>query len=119
MLYKAGVPITKCAQTAPTVTGNLIVAEKFKGGALSAQSGNMVFEGFSRVLPPELLGLWEIAEQSGQLDDSVERLGNTFGDNAEFLFRQFAQWFSRLVYLMVSGYIAMQIFRIASTMPIG
>ncbi len=117
MLYKAGVPITKCAQKAPTVTGNLVIAERFKGGALSAQSGNMVFEGFSRSLPLELLNLWEIAEQSGQLDDSVERLGNTFADNAEFLFQQFAQWLARLVYLIVSVYIALQIFRIASTMP--
>lgn len=36
MLYEAGIPITKCAQKAAGITGNTVMADLLKGGAIRA-----------------------------------------------------------------------------------
>ena len=111
MLFKAGVPITQCAQKAAGATGNTVIGDLFKGGSESARSGNMVSDGFSPQLPTEFLELWQVAEQTGELDRIIQKLADTSGESAEFLFNQIAQWLPRLVYAMVCIVIIIQIFR--------
>ena len=41
MLYKAGIPIIQCAESAIDVTGNLVVARQLKGGLASGRTGVM------------------------------------------------------------------------------
>ncbi len=119
MLFKAGVPITQCAQKATGATGNTVISDLFKGGAESARSGNMVSDGFSRQLPTEFLELWQVAEQTGELDRIIQKLADTSGDSAEFLFTQIAQWLPRLVYGMVCIVIIIKIFENAGMVYAG
>ncbi len=101
MLYKAGVPITECAVKAPELTGNLIIAGLFKGGAASTKAGNMTCDGFSRRLPLDYLNLWQTGEEIGELDRMVDKIAEIAGDRAELLFTEFAKWLPRLVYALV------------------
>jgi len=101
MLYKAGVPIARCAAQATELTGNLIVADMFKGGAASIQAGNMAYEGFSRKLPLDYLNIWQTGEQIGELDKMVDKIAEIAGDRAELLFTEFAKWLPRLLYALV------------------
>ncbi len=114
MLYKAGVPITQCAQKAAGVTGNAAVGNYFKGGAKSALAGNMVGEGFSRRLPTEFLHLWQIGEEMGELGNTVQKLADVSSESAEFLFNELSQWLPRFVYWLVCIIIIYQIFKIAT-----
>lgn len=114
MLYKAGIPITQCAQKAAGMTGNAVIGDFFKGGSESARAGNMVCEGFSQELPTEFLELWRIAEQTAELDSSIQRLADTSGESAEFLFAQLAQWLPRLIYWLLCAVIIILIFRNAA-----
>ncbi len=114
MLYKAGIPIIQCAQQAPGVTGNVIVADVVKGGAESAQAGNMVWEGFSPKLPADFLNIWRIGEETGELDNSIKRLADNTTENAEQLFSEFVQWLPRIIYWLICAVIVMQILMIAS-----
>jgi type IV pilus assembly protein PilC len=114
MLYKAGVPITQCVQKAACVTGNATVDNFFKGGFKSALAGNMISEGFSRKLSAEFLHLWQIGEESGELDKTVQKLASDSGESAEFLFNELGQWLPRVTYWLVCIVIAFQIFRIAA-----
>ena len=114
MLYKAGIPIIQCAQQAPGVTGNVIVADIVKGGAESSQAGNMVWEGFSPKLPADFLNLWRIGEETGELDNSIKRLADNTTENAEQLFSEFVQWLPRIIYWLICAVIVMQILMIAS-----
>jgi len=114
MLYKAGIPSIPCAQQAPGVTGNVIVAEGVKGGAESAQAGNMVWEGFSPELPADFLNIWRIGEETGELDNCIKRLADNTTENAEQLFSEFVQWLPRIIYWLICAVIVIQILMIAS-----
>jgi type IV pilus assembly protein PilC len=114
MLYKAGIPITQCAQQATGVTGNVIVADVLKGGAESARAGNMVCEGFSPELPAEFLNLWRIGEETGELDKCVKRLADNTGESAELLFGEFFQWLPRLIYFLICVILVILILKAAA-----
>ncbi len=64
MLYKAGVPVSECAERAALATGNAAVTRLFAGGAANVRKGGMMWEGFSRRLPAEYLHLWQIGEET-------------------------------------------------------
>jgi type II secretory pathway component PulF len=111
MLTKAGLPITDCAEMAAASTGNVVVAELFRPGTASARAGNPVSAGFSAQLPVELVSIWRIGEETGELDNVTKRLAESNGQAAEFLFGELAQWFPRLIYVLVSILIIAYIFR--------
>lgn len=113
MLYKAGVPITECAAKAPELTGNLIIAGMFKGGAASTKAGNMTCDGFSRRLPLDYLNIWQTGEEIGELDKMVDKIAEIAGDRAELLFTEFAKWLPRLLYALVCIVMIMQILKMA------
>jgi len=112
MLYKAGVPIAQCASQATELTGNLIVAGMFKGGATSIEAGNMAYEGFSRRLPLDYLNIWQTGEQTGELDKMADKIAEISGDRAELLFTEFARWLPRLLYAMICILLIIQIFKL-------
>jgi type II secretory pathway component PulF len=116
MMYKAGIPIIQCAQRAPGVMGNAIVADVVRGGAKSAQAGNMVWEGFSSKLPADFLNLWRVGEETGELDNSVKRLADNTTERAEHLFSEFVQWMPRIVYWFVCALLVILILLAASAL---
>jgi len=113
MLYKAGVPIAQCAAQATELTGNLIIADIFKGGTTSIEAGNMAYEGFSRKLPLDYLNIWQTGEQSGELDKMSDKIAEISGDRAELLFTEFARWLPILIYTIICIFIIIQIFKLA------
>jgi len=112
MHYKAGVPVTQCVQKAAGVTGNTAVGNFFKGGVKSALAGKMVSEGFSRKLSADFLHLWQIGEQTGELDKTVQKLASDLSESAEFMFNEMGQWMPRLIYWLVCITIIIQILMI-------
>ncbi len=113
MLYKAGVPIKDCAAQATELTGNLIIADIFQGGAASIAAGNMAYKGFSNRLPLDYLNIWQTGEQIGELDKMVDKIAEIAGDRAELLFTEFAKWLPRLLYALVCIVMIIQILKMA------
>jgi type IV pilus assembly protein PilC len=101
MLYKAGVPIAQCAKQATELTGNLIIADMFKGAAASIEAGNTAHEGFSRKLPLDYLNIWQTGEEIGELDKMSGKIAEISGDRAELLFTEFAKWLPRFIYAII------------------
>ena len=98
MLYKAGIPVSECTERATLATGNAAVAQLFAGGAASVRKGGMIWEGFSQRLPAEYLHLWQIGEETGELDKTVDRIAAAAQDRADRYFTLFAQWLPKVVY---------------------
>ena len=111
MLYKAGIPITECAKTAPSMTGNIVIADLFEPGADSAQAGKLLSTGFSDRLPTEFLDLWHIGEETGELDSVAKRLADMYADTAEHLLTEFTKWLPRLAYFFVCAIMVIQILK--------
>jgi len=101
LLYKAGVPMVETARQAPTVMGNVVVADLVRGGGDSAAAGHDVSEGFRPGLPYEFVQLWKVGEESGELEKVTKKLGDLFTDSGEFRLQQFAFWFPMTIYLIV------------------
>jgi len=111
MLYKAGLPIAQCARQATELTGNLIIADIFKGAAASIEAGNSAYEGFSRRLALDYLNLWQTGEEIGELDRMSSKIAEISGDRAELLFTEFAKWLPRLFYAMICLVMIIQILK--------
>ncbi|MCU0916463.1 MAG: type II secretion system F family protein [Planctomycetes bacterium] len=114
MLYKAGVPMLECAERATLATGNTVVARMFAGGTASVRRGEAASTGFSRRLPPEYLHLWQIGEEAGELDQTIEKVAQMAQERADLHFTLFAQWLPRLVYFAVLGIMGYLIVSIGS-----
>jgi len=111
MLYKAGVPIIQSVEIASGITGNVVITGMVKGGADSGRAGQLVSAGFSSKLPPDLLSIWQVGEDTGKLDEAVECLADEFAEIAELLFAELAKWLPRLVYFAICAIMAVQIIK--------
>ena len=114
MMYGAGVPITETAERANRATGNVIVARLFEGGKASVRSGGMAWEGFSKRLPMEYLQLWQIGEETGELDKTTAKIAEIAGDRADLYFTEFSKWLPKIVYFIIIGVLAYMIIKLAS-----
>jgi type II secretory pathway component PulF len=111
MLYKGGVPITEATERAVRATGNTIVAGKFQGGVASVRQGGMAWEGFSRRLPTEYLQLWQIGEESGELDKTVDKIAEISADRADLRFKEFAFWLPVFIWAVIATMLIIMIFK--------
>lgn len=111
MLYKAGVPITQSLRQATQQAGNTVISGLFEGGAISAEAGNLACEGFSSRLPSEYLNLWQIGEETGELEKTVDKIAEIASDKAELILTECAKWFPRIVYFIICIFIAIQVIR--------
>lgn len=112
MLYGAGVPMTETAERATRATGNVVVAQLFAGGMATVRAGGMASEGFSKRLPAEYRHLWQIGEETGELDKTAEKVAEISGDRADLFFTAFARWMPWFVYALICVVLIILIFRL-------
>ena len=100
--YGAGVPIFQCVKMATDSVSNGVLRQRLAGADQKVNEGGEMSAGFSRSLPAEFIGLWQMGEESGDLDDAARRLGQMHSYNAEFKFHLIAQWLPRIFYAIVA-----------------
>jgi type IV pilus assembly protein PilC len=110
MLSAVGVPVTDSVGMAASVTGNTVVGDLFRPAVDSVNAGSSICEGLSSSLPPELVEMWKVGEETGQLDEVSKRLADKYGEAAEFWLDQFAFWFPRFVYGLLAIYMIVKVF---------
>jgi type IV pilus assembly protein PilC len=101
MLYKAGVPMTEVTERATRAAGNAIVAGLFAGAKDTVRKGSTAWEGLSKRLPPEYLHLWQVGEETGELDKTMVKIADIAADRADLLFTAFATWLPRVAYFAI------------------
>lgn len=107
MTLKAGVPIVQAAAMAADAAQNAVIRRALAGGTRAVQQGNEMSTGFSRrLLPADFIAVWEVGEETGNLDESALRLGGIYAENAERGFEAVAVWVPRLVYFIICGAMA-------------
>lgn len=100
--YRAGVPIVQCAEMAIEGVSNRVIHRQLKGAGEQAKLGREMSLGFSKALPAEFISVWQVGEESGELDNSTWRLAQMHAENAEMRFSMIAQWTPRIVYAIVA-----------------
>jgi type II secretory pathway component PulF len=101
MLYKSGVPIVRALEQATSGTGNMAVSAMFARCPQMAQAGKMASAGFSRRIPQEYGELWQVGEETGELDRMVDKIVEISTDRAELYLSQFSRWLPKLIYGLV------------------
>jgi len=114
IMYKAGVPIIECALLSHESCGNEAIKHRLKGGYDAARNGTPMSQGFSQNLDVEFLELWNIGEESGNLDNASEKLGQIYLDKARFRFELIANWLPKLFYFGLMGIMAYIILKLFS-----
>jgi len=112
MLYKAGVPMSETTERATRATGNTVVARLFQGGFASVRQGGTAWEGFSKRLPAEYLQLWQIGEEAGELDKTVDKIAQISADRADLWFTSFAFWMPVFVWAFSATILIIMIFKL-------
>ncbi len=111
MLYKAGVPMVESVERACRAVGNEFVANLFRGSIASVRSGGMAAEGLSPKLSSEYRHLWQIGEESGELDKTVDKIAEISADRADMYFRAFARVFPWVIYAIIAAILIVMIFK--------
>ncbi len=79
----------------------------------TAATGRSAWEGFSRRLSAEYLNLWQVGEESGELDKTVDKIAQISADRAELRFQYAAYWLPLAFYLVIAIRIAFMIVTMA------
>jgi type II secretory pathway component PulF len=109
MMYAAGVPMTEVTARATRATGNVVIARLFAGGAESVRAGGLAWEGYSPKLLPQYLHLFQIGEETGELDKTTEKIAEISGDRADLLFTEFSKWLPKIIYFAIMFYLASRV----------
>ncbi len=113
-LFKAGVPVIRCAETSAEITGNAVVREWVRPGAESARAGHPVSGGFGREFPKDFLDAWLVGEESGKLEEVSERLARIAAEKAEWMIGQIAKWLPKIIYAIICVWMIYNIFKMAT-----
>ncbi len=110
----AGIPYLRGIEMAMETTGNAAVAGMFAQAAEQGKSGEGLYTGLSERLPEYYRNLWEVGEESGELDEVAARLARMTGESAETWFTELAKWLPRIMYFFIMVIMSYQILRMAS-----
>jgi type IV pilus assembly protein PilC len=100
-MCKAGVPLAECIGMARSATGNAVVGDLFRPAAERVKAGEPMGQALPKKLPVELVEMWKVGEETGNLDEVTRRLAEQSADAAEFWLAEFVRWFPRFVYFLV------------------
>lgn len=114
MLYKAGVPIAESVERATQAVGNEAIAELFRGSIATIRGGGTAYDGLSPRLATEYRHLWQIGEETGELDKTVDKIAEISANRSTLYFNEFARWFPILIYFIIMGMMAYMIFMLAA-----
>lgn len=114
ILYSAGVPIVRSIDQSLDSVPNSRIRRMLEGSRQAVKSGQSPSEGFSKRLPAEFLALWNVGEETGDLDRSSAKLAQLETERAEMWFSAFAQWLPRIIYVAICIYLAIQILKNAA-----
>lgn len=99
-LLSAGVHTGESWLQSASVCGSAALRRDVEEWAPRLEEGLPPSEGLrgSRVFPPEFHTIYQVGEQSGQIDDSLARLAKLYRERGDESIRRFAEWTPRAVY---------------------
>ena len=100
-MCKAGVPLTDCCNMAISASGNAAVGDMFRPAAERVKAGEPMGQALPRRLPAEVVEMWKVGEETGNLDEVTRRLAEQSIEAAEFWLAEFVRWFPRFVYFLI------------------
>ena len=113
LMVKAALALPEMLVKAGEATGNAVFAKRFSRAAREISEGRTLAEALSRtnLLDRTFLEIVQVAEESGQMDESLARLANQRSEDAERAISYLATALAWLVYIVVAAFIIYFIFK--------
>jgi type II secretory pathway component PulF len=93
------------------------VARLFAGAVVTVRAGGTACAGLSERLPAEYRDLWQIGEETGELDKMADKIAEIAADRADLFFNEFGRWFPIVVWAVIAVILICMIFKTASQIP--
>jgi type II secretory pathway component PulF len=112
-LYVAGLPLHQALLAAGRSCGNEVLNRGAAEAARFVREGRPLVEALARTraFPAHLLAAVEVGEESGRLDDVLDRLQKAYAADARHALRILARVFTLLLYLAVVALVAWKVLR--------
>ena len=107
-LYNAGVPPVMAARQSVATAGNQAIAQKLESALPVLENGGTFtnFFSFAAVLPPTQLGILSVAEETGTLPESLQRMAMQMEEDTAQRFTSFIKTLGYLAYLVAASIVA-------------
>ena len=116
LLLNAGVNTVSSWRQSASVCGSGVLSRDVEKWAPRLEEGLPPSDALreSRVFPPEFFTIYQVGEESGRIDDSLERLTELYQEQGDENIRRFTEWTPRFVYGIVAVAIGIFIIQAAS-----
>ena len=117
MMLKSGIPFLKNMDFAAQVLGNSFVEQKFRELQQDLSAGQEITYTFQKVqfLPPLLLSLIEVGENSGKLDLMLQYAADYFEQELEYKLKNLIRWLEPGMLLLISGFVGLIAYSLITT----
>jgi type II secretory pathway component PulF len=114
LLLRAGVGIVDALKSASNMVPSPLIAAGYKKAAPQISSGLEVSQALAStgVFPDHLIQFWATGEQSGRMDEMLDRLSAFYEERWRHNLDQVVTWLPRLAYGLVMLYMIWQIFNL-------
>ena len=111
LLLNAGYGVLDALQDATPMVNNALISRAYAQALPHINSQMDVSQalGLSGYLPELLLQLWSTGEQSGRMDEMLDKLAKRYEEEWERSLAAFAAWMPRIIYGVVTLYVLVQI----------
>jgi type II secretory pathway component PulF len=113
MMCNAGFGVVQALEVSSNIAHSPLLSQAWQRARPLVNSQLEVSQALAQagVFPEELIQCWATGEQSGRLDEMLERLARQYAQRWRRSLEQLTTWLPRLAYALVSVYIIVQILR--------
>ena len=117
ILIKNGVPIVKSIRLLSIHTDNRVYAEVLKKAHDEVEKGNKFYESIaaSGMFPPFVVDLITVGETSGQLDNMMIKVADSYQDEVDQITRNIGTLIEPVLLLVIGAFTAIIVFSVFST----
>lgn len=115
-MLNAGAGVMESLLVSGKTSGSLVLNSRMRTHASRLEDGYSISRilAFCRYFPEDYLVSFEVAEESGQVDQTLKSLYLHYQEETQRLIQAFGTLLVRLVYLLISIFIIFQIFKVLS-----
>jgi type II secretory pathway component PulF len=112
-MYAAGLPMAGAIRIAGDASGSYVIRRSAEAAALAVEQGQSMSDAFARAgtLSPIMLDMLRTGEQTGNMDQMMERVAEHLEGEAEMRAFQYSHVFSAVIYLTVAFLVGMAVVR--------
>lgn len=104
-MYAAGIPLPTTIRLSAAASGNMFMAQRLSGAALSLEAGHSIFDALKStgVLPSMVLGMISTSQETGSLDAMMTKVAEFYESESAHKLRRLAMAANALATIVV-GY---------------